>query len=266
MNYKVGDKVKIRTDLEVGKCYGKYEGYSTINFTREMIDFLGKTVEITYVYEKSDGQYYQCYSDELDDFWFFSEEMFDTTSTPSKSPLVYISGAITGVPNYANLFKYWQEKFDSYGIRCINPASLNDSIPALDYEEYMKIDLTYLSMCDIIFMLNGWQNSKGAQRELKYAIENGITILLESDCPYGIIPLADFLLLTEGSERKYNYQYEYDTFDDLDDAFEPLHLDTAQKVVCGENKNIKTSFEYMYVVDVYKEDDGSRLVTLKDYY
>jgi len=260
MNYKVGDKVKIRTDLEVGKCYGKYEGH-TISFTRKMIDFLGKTVEITYVYELSNGEYYQCYSDKLDDFWFFSEEMFDTTSTPSKSPLVYISGAITGVPNYANLFKYWQEKFDSYGIRCINPASLNDSIPALDYEEYMKIDLTYLSMCDIIFMLNGWQNSKGAQRELKYAIENGITVLLESDCRYGIIPLADFLLLTEGSEYKYQYGY------DMNGIFDTLRIDADKKVVYDDNHiNFKVDFKNMYVVDEYWEDEDTIVVILKDYY
>ena len=49
MKYKVGDKVKIRKDLEMGKAYG------VLKFTPKMCDFRGKIARITEV--NSDGEY-----------------------------------------------------------------------------------------------------------------------------------------------------------------------------------------------------------------
>lgn len=44
MKYKVGDKVRVRRDLEVGKLYG---GYSA---TRDMAAFAGEVVTVSFVY------------------------------------------------------------------------------------------------------------------------------------------------------------------------------------------------------------------------
>ena len=47
------------------------------------------------------------------------------------------------------------------------------------YEEYMKMSFTMLSMCDAIYMLEGWQKSCGANREYGYAYANDMIIILE---------------------------------------------------------------------------------------
>lgn len=38
------------------------------------------------------------------------------------------------------------------------------------YEEYMKMSLHMLDMCEAIYMLDGWSKSCGANREFGYAL------------------------------------------------------------------------------------------------
>ena len=42
------------------------------------------------------------------------------------------------------------------------------------YEEYMKVSLVLLDMCDAIYLLEGWQDSRGANREYGYAFGQGL--------------------------------------------------------------------------------------------
>jgi hypothetical protein len=65
MKYKVGDKVRIRKDLDVGMFYGG------CRFVLEMRDLVGETVRITEV-SKRDG-YYRV--DSNDKYW--TDEMFE---------------------------------------------------------------------------------------------------------------------------------------------------------------------------------------------
>lgn len=85
--------------------------------------------------------------------------------------LVYISGAITNNPNYQAEFQKAEQWLMSKGHTPINPAKLDLVLPKnkLTYEQFMKIDYALLGMCDGIFMLDGWQRSKGACAELSYA-------------------------------------------------------------------------------------------------
>ena len=53
------------------------------------------------------------------------------------------------------------------------------SVKYTSYEEYMKIDMSLLSICDTIYMLKGWENSRGANREYGYALGKRMTILYE---------------------------------------------------------------------------------------
>lgn len=48
-----------------------------------------------------------------------------------------------------------------------------------DYEEYMKMSMCMLDMCDYICMLKGWQDSRGANREYGYALAKDKTIIFE---------------------------------------------------------------------------------------
>ena len=47
------------------------------------------------------------------------------------------------------------------------------------YEEYMKMSMCMLDMCDYIYLLKGWQESRGANREYGYALAKDKTIMFE---------------------------------------------------------------------------------------
>lgn len=94
---------------------------------------------------------------------------------------IYISGGINGVEDYRENFHKAQMELMKGGNEVFNPASYADSLPKLSYEEYMKIGLYFLSMCDAIYMLKGWQKSCGANREYGYALAMDKIILEEQD-------------------------------------------------------------------------------------
>ena len=97
---------------------------------------------------------------------------------------IYISGGITSVENYRESFKKAHEELSKAGHDVINPAFYADSLPKLSYEEYMKVGLYFLSMCDAIYMLKGWQKSCGANREYGYALAMDKIIMEEPDGPF----------------------------------------------------------------------------------
>lgn len=90
---------------------------------------------------------------------------------------IYISGAITGTSDYMERFAKAERDLEEAGCEVINPAKVNAQLPkSTTHEEYMKMSLCMLEMCDSIYMLNGWQLSKGANMELRKAKELGIAI------------------------------------------------------------------------------------------
>ena len=94
---------------------------------------------------------------------------------------VYISGAITGVANYKEVFKKAKEELEAKGHEVINPAAMDEILPQLTWEEYMVIDIALLSVCEAIYMLKGWENSRGANQEYIYAYTKGMKIMVEGE-------------------------------------------------------------------------------------
>ncbi|MGN0481293.1 MAG: DUF4406 domain-containing protein [Lachnospiraceae bacterium] len=88
---------------------------------------------------------------------------------------VYISGAITGTKDYLERFANAEKELTEHQV--LNPAAVCARLPELDYEEYMTVAFTMLSMAEAIYMLPAWQQSKGANREYGYAIGKGIKII-----------------------------------------------------------------------------------------
>lgn len=86
----------------------------------------------------------------------------------------FISGPVTGVEDYREKFKKAEAELLEQGYTVMNPAVL----PAgFEWEEYMVITLAMLCSCDAIYMLPGWEHSKGATMEYKYAKAMDMTIM-----------------------------------------------------------------------------------------
>lgn len=77
---------------------------------------------------------------------------------------VYLSGPITGVENYRENFRKAEFELKELGYEVINPCNLEHEHNQ-SYAAFMKEDITALLTCDLIYMLPGWEKSKGAQLE-----------------------------------------------------------------------------------------------------
>ena len=91
---------------------------------------------------------------------------------------IYISGKITGITDYIQRFERAEKALSNYIV--INPAKVNAQLPIeTTWEEYMQMSMTMLKMCNAIYMLKGWEDSKGARLEYNYAVENNYKIIFE---------------------------------------------------------------------------------------
>ena len=93
---------------------------------------------------------------------------------------IYISGPITNVLDYKEKFERAEQDLKAKypDSEIINPTVL-EKLP-LTYDEYMELDLRLIDMCGAIYMLNGWEMSKGACIEYGYALAKDLIVLKES--------------------------------------------------------------------------------------
>lgn len=95
---------------------------------------------------------------------------------------VYISGPITGTTDYMERFAKAEKELTARGYSVVNPAKVNGQLPDdTTYEEYMKMSICMLKMCDYIYMMRGWRKSNGARVEHMAACNIGITVLMEGE-------------------------------------------------------------------------------------
>ena len=95
--------------------------------------------------------------------------------------MIYISGGITGVKDYMERFEKAEKLLTAQGKNTCNPAKLNASHKGKPWEWYMCRCLKWLCDCDEIYMLNGWEESRGARIEHTLAQVLRLTIIYESD-------------------------------------------------------------------------------------
>lgn len=93
---------------------------------------------------------------------------------------IYISGPITGTEDYRRRFAKAENALRAAGHEVINPTRVNAELPeGTTYQEYMKMSMCMLDMCDTVFLMDGWEKSRGCNAETAYALKKGITIVQE---------------------------------------------------------------------------------------
>lgn len=80
-----------------------------------------------------------------------------------------------------------KERLESQGYDPVNP--FDNGVPDnAHWREHMRADIAMLLKCDAIFMLPGWELSKGCKLELDVASSCGIAVIIEpvQPCDYDV--------------------------------------------------------------------------------
>lgn len=90
---------------------------------------------------------------------------------------IYISGSISKNPGYMKQFANAEKKLQAAGHEAINPAKNTGET----YKELIDKGLRQEMECDAIYLLQGWQESIGANLEFTYADAVGMQIMYEAE-------------------------------------------------------------------------------------
>lgn len=95
-------------------------------------------------------------------------------------PRVYISGAIAhyGIEERKATFSKAARELSERGFEPVNPFE-NGVADDAHWKEHMRADIGMLVDCEYIYMLRGWELSKGAKLELDVASSCGIKVMYQ---------------------------------------------------------------------------------------
>lgn len=100
--------------------------------------------------------------------------------------VVYLSGPMSNIAEYNYpRFNYWEKYWRGQGYKVINPAKQFWGITSLPWWVYIIFDIFVLHTRKPthIFMLQGWEDSTGAQIEVLCANRMGCEIIYETYIP-----------------------------------------------------------------------------------
>jgi nucleoside 2-deoxyribosyltransferase len=100
---------------------------------------------------------------------------------------IYLSGPITGMPDQnKHAFREAQLFYENLGFEVDNPHEIGAALLAIDITEqgtipaekdYMASDIMFLSKCNLMAVLPGFERSLGASFEIAFASAYGIPIV-----------------------------------------------------------------------------------------
>lgn len=99
---------------------------------------------------------------------------------------VYIAGKITGDANYKQKFNEAQKVLEAHGFAVMNPAWLPSE--GFSYDAYIRIGEAMLKECSVLCLLPDWEESAGANDELKLAASLKKKIIYYSDIEKNHVP------------------------------------------------------------------------------
>ena len=120
---------------------------------------------------------------------------------------IYVSGPMTNIPDLNRpAFDAAEKRLTAQGHFVINPHdltpifgtaeviadafsvlySIHSNNPILEKQvnlarAVMDADLAAVRSCDAIYLLRGWENSRGAKKELAEALAHGLQVMQEGD-------------------------------------------------------------------------------------
>lgn len=98
------------------------------------------------------------------------------------TPVIYISGPMTGYPEYNfPAFRHAEQVLRRYDlVRIENPAR-HPQIEGWSWQDYMRRALQQMLVSDHVVVLPGWTQSQGAQWEVRIARMLGMPVVAFSD-------------------------------------------------------------------------------------
>lgn len=93
--------------------------------------------------------------------------------------IVYVSGPMTGLPEYNYpAFHAAADALRAAGFGVENPAE-NEAPPCGSWAGYMRRAIHQVARSHALYMLEGWEASRGARLEVHIALELGLLIDFE---------------------------------------------------------------------------------------
>ena len=112
---------------------------------------------------------------------YIDDKNFIPGSEDERQPVIFISGKMRGLPDLGkHNFDIAEANLRQRGYIVLNPADLPTGMQP---ERYLPICIAMLQAADSVYMLDGWQDSKGACAEHSYALCQGKQIIYQKDEP-----------------------------------------------------------------------------------
>ena len=90
-----------------------------------------------------------------------------------KGRKLYLAGPVTGmVDDNRHAFSRWAAYLRHLGWHVVVPVELPEPLPNATWHDWMRICLPHVLECDVVAMLDGWEDSRGAR--LEYDVARGI--------------------------------------------------------------------------------------------